>query len=391
MAETDDSPSLLSSATSLVSKLDTFVSKELVVRHPVIQYERLYDHVSLMAPVIHVMGNVYHNLYFLALQFKNPIIIQNIAVHNAIHINPESCIVVNDYNHLNVQKASQKSVVICYKNLNQTCRKNLEGSLLLNMFPNKHHAYYTFHSQTLYIITQYNPFKSTWKMLRKGIAFQGLVRIFTSCVTKTTPFTIEDVMCMRHFKRNSQADISSFNHWYPLAYTMASSYTKHHFNHEATSEFGKRLFQILKRSQNYKVAPNHPNKEFYTCQVTLSDTDPVGIACSFEDGKMQYVSVMIVSYTPEWYLDTNNIACCFGKLTNRPAKCRSWFPLFKDLETWKNTGFVWYTKNCTIRTMALESILDWLSIQTADPYVNMRNDLIQVYKILTGTIKSRWS
>lgn len=298
---------------------------------------------------------------------------------------------VSDSQHLTIQKASKESVIICHKNLNQISRKNLECNLLLKLFPNEHHAYYTFHFQTLYVITRYNPFKSMWKTLRKGAAFRGLVRIFESCIAKVKPFTVEDVMCMRHFQRNAQTDIFTFKHWYPVARHQAEMFTKQYFNHEATSEFGKRLFQIFKRTHTHIIAPNHPPKDFYQCQVTLSDTQPVGIACSFEDGKMEYVSVMIVSYTTEWYLDSNKMACCFGATTTRPAKCRCWFPLLKDLETWKNNGVYWYTRNCLIRTMALEFILDWLFIQTADPYIHMRNDLIQVYKILTGTVKPRWS
>lgn len=194
---------------------------------------------------------------------------------------------------------------------------------------------------------------------------------------------------MRHFSRNSQSDIFKFKNWYSLARGISYSNFKLYFRHEPTTEFGRQLFQMGKRSSAHVLWPNHPPQDFYLCQITLSDTEPVGFACRVVNEKVEYVSVMIVAYTKERYLDTNNMTCCF---TNpEGAQCTYWFPLLKNLETWAHSGFMWYVNNYTRNMIHLTAIIDWLCIQTSEPYVHMRVDLMQAYLILFGSVKPRWS
>ncbi|GFW98046.1 uncharacterized protein TNCV_1203471 [Trichonephila clavipes] len=146
----------------------------------------------------------------------------------------------------------------------------------------------------------------------------------------------------------------------------------------------------MKRSSQHVISPQHPPPDFYTCRTTLSDTDLVVIACRIINSKVEYVSVMILSYTKEWFLDINNISCCFVPM-ERYAMCQYWFPLMKDKTTWENFGLGWYLSNLLENSIHLTSLIDWVSIQSSEPYRHIRNDLMQIYKILVGDVKSRWS
>ncbi|GFT24501.1 uncharacterized protein TNCV_3253131 [Trichonephila clavipes] len=106
-------------------------------------------------------------------------------------------------------------------------------------------------------------------------------------------------------------NIENFNTWYPLAHHMTSPNMFQFFNHDPSIVFGWSLFQIMKRSSQHVLSPQHLPPDFYTCQTTLSETDPAGIACRIVNSKVEYVSFMILSYTKEWFLDTNNMSCCF--------------------------------------------------------------------------------
>ncbi|GFQ75502.1 uncharacterized protein TNCT_124101 [Trichonephila clavata] len=214
--------------------------------------------------------------------------------------------------------------------------------------------------------------------------------MYYSCIAKSYPFTTNVASTLRFFKRIQTMSIENFNTWYPLAQHMTTPYMHELFNHAPSIVFGRILFQILKRSSQHVLSPQHPPPEFYTCQTTLSDTDPVGIACRIVNSKVEYVSVMILSYIKEWFLDTNNMSCCFVP-TNRNTLCKFWFPLLKDKATWENFGLGWYLSNLLLNSIHLISLIDYVSVQSSEPYRYIRNDLIQIYYILRGEVNSRWS
>ncbi|GFQ69531.1 hypothetical protein TNCT_33911 [Trichonephila clavata] len=85
------------------------------------------------------------------------------------------------------------------------------------------------------------------------------------------------------------------------------------------------------------------------------------------NSKVEYVSVMILSYTKEWFLDTNNISCCFVP-TNRNTLYKFWFPLLKDKATWENFGLGWYLSNLLLNSIHLISLIDYASVQSSEPY-----------------------
>ncbi|GFW87069.1 uncharacterized protein TNCV_1922951 [Trichonephila clavipes] len=235
--------------------------------------------------------------------------------------------------------------------------------------------------RTLFVVSHINPFKSIWIRVRKNSAFQALVKMYYSCIEKSDPFKAEVASTLRFFKRNKTMNIENFNTWYPLAHHMTSPNMFQFFNHDPSIVFGRSLFQIMKRSSQHVFSPQHPPPDFYTCQTTLSETDPVGIACRIVNSKVEYVSVMILSYTKEWVLDINNMSCCFVP-TNQYAMCRYWFPLLKDKTTWENFGLGWYLSNLMENSIHLTYLIDYLSIQSSEPYRYIRNDFIQIYKIL---------
>ncbi|GFS79028.1 uncharacterized protein TNCV_4342481 [Trichonephila clavipes] len=266
---------------------------------------------------------------------------------------------------------------------NQQGRNPSEGELLQMFFPSNSLLVKRYYIRTLFVVTHINPFKSIWTRVRKNSAFKALVQMYYSCIEKLDPFTAEVASTLRFFKRNKMMNIENFNNWYPLAHYMTTTNMFQFFNRDPSIVFGRTLFQIMKRSSQHVISPQHPPPDFYTCQTTLSDTDPVGIACRIINSKVEYVSVMILSYTKEWFLDTNNMSCCFVP-TERYAMCRYWFPLLKDKTTWENFGLGWYLSNLLENSIHLTSLIDWVSIQSSEPYRHIRNDLMQIYKILVG-------
>ena len=357
---------------------------------PIIPFERLPENVHIMQRVLHVCGNQYKHIFFLALTFRHPILVPRHLVSTSIHLTKGTCIVSENPSNLNIQDASNESVIV--SNPPAVYQSgSLETHILLHLFKNSRFWVQTQCNNILYVITPTNPFKKIWKKSRKDQAMKTLFHLFEVCILQQSHFTIKEAASMRFFKRNSHKDIFKTKNWYALAWTMVKPHTRERFHHDPTSEFGLELFRIWKRSQSWIVAVNHPPKEFYTCQVMLSDSDPVGIACAIEKEHIQYVSVMIVSFTTSWFRDTNNVSCCFQPNVPQPAQCRYWIPLFKDTETWQTFSMPWYLEYLRTRTMFLEKVLNWLFVQTSEPYVHMRRDLIQVYHILTGTVQSRWS
>lgn len=343
-----------------------------------------HDHLS---DFITVSGNKYKHFYFIAARFKRPLIIlKNFG--NPVDIPSNTCILVESLSSVYKIQISKPTMFISASN--NFGGNATEKQILLAYFSQFSIRFHAFDKRTLYIISTTNPFSSFWNRAKKGVAYKALVKLISSCLLYDSEFTHETAALMRHFKRNND-DITSFNTWYALAHNLSVIRTKKIFNRLPCAYFGKQLFKIMKRSEKYVLPSNHPPSDFYLCQITLQESVPVGVAFRLVADKVEYVSVMIVSFRKEWYLDTQRMACCLDSYSERPAVCRNWLPLFKDLKTWQNYGLLYYTSDLRLNTARLVAVLDWLSIQTSEPYRHMKNDFMQIHKILTGINKSRWS
>ncbi|GFR03135.1 uncharacterized protein TNCT_478231 [Trichonephila clavata] len=312
---------------------DLKTSNEPVSVHYISSHETVSTiQTQSLSKYVIVTGNQHRNLFFLALRFKNPVIIQKHFGFSSctLQLPKETCILV-DVNCPTLKlKILEPTLLFTFQN--RQGKNSTECELLQMLFPKNSLLVTQCYFRTLFVVSRSNPFQSIWTRVRKNGAFQGLVKMYYSCIAKSYPFTAKVASTLRFFKRIKTMSIENFNTWYPLAQHMTTPYMHELFNHAPSIVFGRILFQILKRSSQYAVSPQHPPPEFYTCQTTLSDTDPVGIACRIVNSKVEYVSVMILSYTKEWFLDTNNMSCCFVP-TNRNTLCKFWFPLLKDKAT----------------------------------------------------------
>ena len=335
---------------------------------------------ALLRRFLDVCGNQVGRTFFIAMRFKHPVVTPNVG-HGTLSLALDQCIAVDVEDSCTI---AESGMVFYLKDLNKQ-KKTLECSLLKSFFPRQDFECAVFHVRTLYVVCRHNPFQSTWKVMRKNAAFHALVQLYECCVAKKKPFTPLVGSLMRHFCRNSPGDLFKFQNWYYMARAMCYASFWLHFRHEPTKEFGKQLLHVVKRSALHELVPNHPPRDFYTCQITLSDTEVVGLACRIVDDRVVYVSPMIVAYTKEWYLDTNHTACCFTPLPQRPALCCHWFPLLKDMETWRTGSVIeFYLGDFTHNVICVVNLLLWLSQQTAEPYKHMEMDLMQIYHILTG-------
>lgn len=344
---------------------------------------------TYLAPFLCVAGNCYRHFCFIGIGFKNPIIVYKPFGSNRLKIPPETCVLVEASTDTLYLEIAEPTFLFTYR-FHTTPS---EMSLLETLFPPKIFITKAADIRTLYAITAYNPFKAIWTQTRKNSAYQSLVKLFNSCVLHNGDFTIEVASTLRHFRRNliRIENLNTFSSWWPLAFNMAKLSMKVCFDKQPSADFGKELTRILNRTHRHQISNKHPPEDFYLCQITLSDTEPVGIACRIVDCKVEYVSVMVLSFTKELFMDSNNITCCFDKRSPDVVMCSHWFPLFKNKDTWKSFGLQWYTRKLLENAKNLIFVIDWLSVQTALPYRYMKTDLMQVFEILTGKVKPRWS
>ncbi|KAG8175218.1 hypothetical protein JTE90_022641 [Oedothorax gibbosus] len=338
--------------------------------------------ISNLENYLDIAGNKVKNIYFMTLRFKNPVIVPHGIANSTICINKDQCIAI-DRNYTSKITSKEGGLVFVFDHLNRT-KGNVEHELLKCLFPKQDFVFSVFHIRTLYVASYHNPFQTIWRVIRKGVAFQALVKMLDSCVLKTCPFTIDIAAMMRHFKRNKTIDLFNFSNWYPMARMMCEKNYRTCYYHAPTTEYGHLIYKICKRSKEFQLSANHPPPEFYTCQITLDDTKPVGIACSVVDNKVEYVSTFVVSYTDHWFLDTNRTSCCFSPSEPRYAKCRYWFPLLKDKETWLKYGLGWYLqryveKMCEIK-MVLKTLVETLLRTQREPHNLLHTQLLRNLK-----------
>lgn len=344
---------------------------------------------TCLAPFVSVVGNQYRQFFFIAIRLKNPIIVHKQFGCNHLKIPSETCLLTNASADTLQLSVSESLFLFTYRYQYARQKSPTETDLLETFFPPDCFITKAYGFRTLYAITTYNPFQAIWTQTRKNISFHSLVKLFNSCINHTEPFTIHVAATLRTFKRNLNK-MHTFASWYSLAHSMARNKMIYTFHNEPTTCYGKKLYDILKRTDRHTMPKNKPPEDFYQCQLTLSDTVPVGVACRIVDGKTEYVSVMILSFTLNPFHDVNHMSCCFDRNSLNPVMCRHWLPLFKNKENWKSFGLEWYTRKLRENCTNLISVIDWLSIQTAEPYRHMKTDLIQVYSILTGMVKQRW-
>lgn len=343
-----------------------------------------------LKPFIDVAGNTYLNFVFIGLRFNNPVIICKQLGCNTLEIPPGTCLLVDASIQDLKLNIAESVYLVTYK-----CDENFqkiptEAQLLEWLFP-PFNCFYckAYYRSTLYAITSTNPFKSIWTRNRKNFAFNSLVRFFDCCERRLELFSFDIAVLYRHFQPYKH-DLHRFQCWFPLAHYMIANVFRLTFHRNPSVDFATQVHQILRRSNGYILSKDHPPKEFYQCQLTLDDAVPVGVACRIHDGKAEYVSAMILCFTTEYFIDTNQTSCCFSTLQLNNATCKHWFQLYKDHETWETSGLLYYLRDIDEKICNLALVIDWLSIQTAEPYRHMKRDLMQVYYILKGQVKSRW-
>ncbi|GFQ78710.1 uncharacterized protein TNCT_350341 [Trichonephila clavata] len=376
----DEMPSSLDDTSIEIHPTTLNFSHQPISAHCISPHETISPiQMQSLSKYVTVTGNQYRNLFFLALRFKNPVIIQKHFGFstNTLHVPKETCILVDANSPTLKMKIVEPTVLFTFQN--RQGKNPTECELLQMLFPWNSLLVKKCYIRTLFVVSYTNPFKSIWIRVRKNSAFRALVKMYYSCIQKSEPFTTEVASTLRFFKRNNAMNIENFNNWYALAHHMTVQNMFHVFNRDPSICFGRTLFQIMKRSSQLILSPQHPPPDFYTCQTTLSDTDPVGIACRIVDSKVEYVSVMILSFTKEWFLDTNNMSCCFVP-TDRYAMCRFWFPLLKDKTTWEKFGMEWYLSNFLENTMVLKALVDAILQSQRDPYNLLHVQLVQTLK-----------
>lgn len=358
-----------------------YVSSEKLVSEPSAEH---------LKPFIEVAGNAYRNYFFIGIRFKNPVIVFKQHCLNTLEIPPGTCLLVDASIETLKLKFSESVYLVTYKCDDEFQKTPTEAKLLEWLFPPFNSFYCkSFYRSTLYAITSTNPFKSIWTRNRKNFAYNSLARFFDYCERRLEFFSFELATLYRHFTPFKH-DLNRFQSWFPLAVDMIAKGFRITFHRNPTVDFATRLYQILKRSKAHVIPKDHPPKEFYQCQLTLDDSVSVGVACRIANHKAEYVSAMILCFTNEYFIDTNQTSCCFNEHMINSATCKHWLQLYKDRETWEKSGLLFYLRGTEDHVCNLTLVIDWLSIQTAEPYRHMKKDLMQVYYILKGEVKPRW-
>lgn len=316
-----------------------------------------------LSPYIQVYGNCFGpRKYFIAVHFKKPVI--QCSTKNPIEI-PKKSILVG-------HKITAEDCLIFVYPPDETLGipvpdKNIR-TLLLALFKPNTLLHSTYASETLFVVTTRNPFKSIWITCKKNTAFRALRKMFIQ-----SDMTLEDFTELRHFNRNS-FNWRKFNAWFHLAESLIEfAFKKKFLKCKPSAQLGKRIRSILKRSK--KVDQPLLPADFYECQIMLTDTDPVGILCRLQSNhEVEYISPMVVSELTQ-YWDRTDI---------NGEKCNHWFPLYKNAETWKTYGVHFYCERLYDCLIQVRNILKWLQSKHIDKYRLLYADLNHVANILLG-------
>ncbi|GFX82815.1 hypothetical protein TNCV_1699341 [Trichonephila clavipes] len=120
------------------------------------------------------------------------------------------------------------------------------------------------------------------------------------------------------FKRNKTMNIENFNTWYPLAHHMTTPNMFQFFNRDPSIVFGRTLFQIMKRSSQHVLPPQHPPPYFLHVSNNPERNGSSGNCLpyyKFQRGICLGHTHMILSYTKEWFwIPTTCLAAMFPRI-----------------------------------------------------------------------------
>ncbi|GFR26122.1 uncharacterized protein TNCT_114891 [Trichonephila clavata] len=123
-----------------------------------------------------VTGNQHRNLFFLALRFKNPVIIQKHFGFSSctLQMPKETCLLV-DVNCPTL-KLNLVEPTLLFTFQTRQGKSPTECELLQMLFPKNSLVVMQCYVRTLFVVSRCNPFQSMWTRIRKNGAFQGLER-----------------------------------------------------------------------------------------------------------------------------------------------------------------------------------------------------------------------
>lgn len=317
-----------------------------------------------------VFGNCYKGVYFIALRFKLPVATYHQrAGSSPIHVPDNTAVVIHGNTF---PKMVEGTKGLFFKVSNRA--SSSEQMLLKSMFPDQSNLLSCFHRQTLFVVSNKNPFSTWWTKCRRNVAFNALYQFYEIYIGQKS-MQLEDIGLLRLFQRNCY-DPTHFNTWYQLATALVSKEVNRILARLPSAQLGLTVHQVLRRLQTHVLPSNHPPPDFYAqCEIMYTDTEPLGVLYRTENRKVIYVSPMVVSYQPYEYRDSNSVFC------------NCWLPLLQDLNHFKKHVVEWYLKHST----DLPYVIAWLSMQTAEKYRFLQTDLEQVnYLMFDCTPKSRW-
>ncbi|GFR15180.1 hypothetical protein TNCT_284261 [Trichonephila clavata] len=96
---------------------------------------------------------------------------------------------------------------------NRQGKNPTECELLKMLFPKNSLLVIQYYIRTLFVVSRSNPFQSICTRVRKNGAFQGLVKMYYSCIAKSYPLTAKVASTLRFFKRIKTMNIENFNIW----------------------------------------------------------------------------------------------------------------------------------------------------------------------------------
>ncbi|GFQ84616.1 uncharacterized protein TNCT_738621 [Trichonephila clavata] len=181
-------PTFLNSTEIHPADLNT--SNEPVSVHYISSHETVSTiQTQSLSKYVIVTGNQHRNLFFLALRFKNRVIIQKHFGFSSctLQMPKETCILV-DVNCPTLKlKIVEPTLLFTFQN--RQGKNPTECELLQMLFPKNSLLVTQCYFRTLFVVSRSNPFESIWTRVRKNGAFKGLVKMYYSCIAKSYPFT----------------------------------------------------------------------------------------------------------------------------------------------------------------------------------------------------------
>lgn len=320
---------------------------------------------DLLQNFIHVYGNQYQDVYFLALRSKYPIFFDE-------PLDPT----LQDY--ILVQRGEKcfkfiwKHLTLVFMDVSDCIPDMSVHYFLIQFIPQSDLLYRFYYSNVLYLVTRQNPFHSLLQKCRKSLAYHALCRFWETRQSRQS-LTLVDITQLRFFKRYD-GQLERFNSWSPFVFELCWNACVWTTYASPSACLGRKVHAILKRSESDIVGPMRPSLEFYQCEILMTDSMPVGVAFRLAYGpkRLEYVSPMVVSKPHTVFRDVSSVIC------NR------WLPLYQNPAAWHAYGINYYVNGLSRNKKEIKWILDWLRTQRAEKYQHLFADLTYVGYILWG-------